>query len=206
MSRKLQDTLFNLKFTAKQLGRNSKKAVKNEKAMKKKLKKAIEQGNVDGARIYAQNAIRHKNEALNMLRLQSRVEAVAARVQTAVDMSSVSKAMSGVVKGMNRALTGGAMDIDKLTKVMDQFEKNSDDIEVRTAYMEGTMASSTATSTPEDEVDGLIKMVADENNLTLMDEFDKNGPVGKKTAESNKENKNGDKKWEARYSELHFFK
>ena len=139
MSRKLQDTLFNLKFTAKQLGRNSKKAVKNEKAMKKKLKKAIEQGNVDGARIYAQNAIRHKNEALNMLRLQSRVEAVAARVQTAVDMSSVSKAMSGVVKGMNRALTGGAMDIDKLTKVMDQFEKNSDDIEVRTAYMEGTM-------------------------------------------------------------------
>lgn len=121
MSRKLQDQLFNLKFTAKQLGRNSKKALKNEKVMKKKLKKAIEQGNTDGARIYAQNAIREKNQALNMLRLQSRVEAVAARVQTAVDMNSVSKAMGGVVKGMNKALTGGAMDVDKLTKIMDQF-------------------------------------------------------------------------------------
>ena len=73
MSKKLHDQLFNLKFTAKQLGRNSKKALKNEKAEKKKLKKAIEKGNTDGARIYAQNAIREKNQALNMLRLQSRV-------------------------------------------------------------------------------------------------------------------------------------
>ena len=86
---------------------------------------------------------------------------------------------------------------------MDQFEKNSDDIEVRTAYMEGTMASSTATSTPEDEVDGLIKMVADENNLTLMDEFDKNGPVGKKTAESNKEGANEVDALAARLQALH---
>jgi charged multivesicular body protein 1 len=186
MSRKLQDQLFNLKFTAKQLGRNSKKALKNEKAMKKKLKKAIEQGNTDGARIYAQNAIREKNQALNMLRLQSRVEAVAARVQTAVDMNSVSKAMGGVVKGMNKALTGGAMDVDKLTQIMDQFEKNSDDLEVRTAYMEGTMSSSTATSTPEDEVDGLIKMVADEHGLQLMDDFNGAGVVGTKTVEDDK--------------------
>ena len=44
MSKKLHDQLFNLKFTAKQLGRNSKKALKNEKAEKKKLKKAIEKG------------------------------------------------------------------------------------------------------------------------------------------------------------------
>ena len=184
MSKKMQNQLFNLKFTAKQLGRNSKKALKNEKAMKTKLKKAIEAGNTDGARIYAQNAIREKNQALNMLRLQSRVEAVAARVQTAVDMNSVSKAMGGVVNGMNAALTGGAMDVNKLTQIMDQFEKNSDDLEVRTAYMEGTMSSSTATSTPEDEVDGLIRQVADENNLQLMEELGSVGKVGTATATS----------------------
>eukprot|EP00945_MAST-04E_sp_MAST-4E-sp1_P005543 g5543.t1 len=184
MSKKLHDQLFNLKFTAKQLGRNSKKALKNEKAEKKKLKKAIEKGNTDGARIYAQNAIREKNQALNMLRLQSRVEAVAARVQTAADMNQVSKAMGSVVKGMNAALKGGAMDVNKLTQVMDQFEKNSDDLEVRTAYMEGTMSSSTATSTPEDDVNSLIKQVADENNLELMNELGAAGAVGTTTAKS----------------------
>ena len=110
-------------------------------------------------------------------------------MQTAVDMNSVSKAMGGVVKGMNKALTGGAMDVDKLTKIMDQFEKNSDDLEVRTAYMEGTMSSSTATSTPEDEVDGLIKMVADEHGLQLMEDFSGAGVVGTKTVEDTKRKK-----------------
>jgi charged multivesicular body protein 1 len=46
----------------------SKKCEKNEKAQKLKLKQAIEKGNMEGAKIYAQNAIREKNQALNYLR------------------------------------------------------------------------------------------------------------------------------------------
>ena len=33
------------------------------------MKKAIEKGNIEGARIYAQNAIRKKSEQLNYLRV-----------------------------------------------------------------------------------------------------------------------------------------
>jgi hypothetical protein len=50
---------------------------------------AIQQGNNEGAKIYAQNAIRKKNEALNLLKLGSRIDAVASRVQTAVTMRKV---------------------------------------------------------------------------------------------------------------------
>lgn len=50
---------------------------------------ALQQGNTDGARIYASNAIRKKSEALNLLRLSSRIDAVASRVETAVTMRSV---------------------------------------------------------------------------------------------------------------------
>ncbi len=58
-----------------------------------------------GAKIYAENAIRKKNEALNLLRLSSisnyrcrlyvlgRIDAVAARVQTAVTMRKVTTSM-----------------------------------------------------------------------------------------------------------------
>lgn len=45
---------------------------------------ALEQGNVEGARIYAENAIRKKNEGLNYLRMAARVDAVSNRVQTAM--------------------------------------------------------------------------------------------------------------------------
>lgn len=68
------------------------------------LVQAIKQGNMEGARIYAANAIRKKNEALNLLRLSSRIDAVASRVQTAVTMRKVTGSMANVVKGMDKAM------------------------------------------------------------------------------------------------------
>ena len=65
---------------------------------------ALQQGNNDGARIYAANAIRKKNESLNLLRLASRVDAVSSRVETAVTMRQVSGNMASVVKGMDKAM------------------------------------------------------------------------------------------------------
>ena len=47
--------MFNLKFAAKQLERDSKKCDKEEKSEKAKLKKAIEKGNMEVARIHAEN-------------------------------------------------------------------------------------------------------------------------------------------------------
>ena len=50
---------------------------------------ALQQKNVEGARIYAENAIRKKNEGLNYLRMAARVDAVSSKVQTAVTMKQV---------------------------------------------------------------------------------------------------------------------
>jgi len=58
----LEDELVNLKITSKQMQRAAKKCDKNEKDAVNKLKKAIAQGNSEGARIYAQDAIREKNQ------------------------------------------------------------------------------------------------------------------------------------------------
>lgn len=82
--------LFNLRFTTKQLEKLSKKAEKEEAAQKAKVKKALQQGNHDTAKIYAENAIRKKNESLNFLRMASKVDAVRCKVQSAVTMKSVS--------------------------------------------------------------------------------------------------------------------
>ncbi len=54
MGDKLLDQIFNLKFTSKQLVKQSHKSEKEEKSEKLKVKKAIEKGNIDGAKIYAQ--------------------------------------------------------------------------------------------------------------------------------------------------------
>jgi len=166
----LEKSLFQLKFTAKQLSRQAKKAGKDEVAEKAKLKKAIQQGNIEGARIYAANAIRKKNESLNLLRLSSRIDAVSSRVQTAVTMQKVTGSMASVVKGMDKAME--SMNLEKISMVMDKFESQFEDLDVQTQYMEGAIGNSTTMSTPQEEVDLLMQQVADEHGLELNQELD----------------------------------
>lgn len=120
-------------FTAKTLNRQAKKAQKDENTEKARLKKvnshrlsasnvqqsnrslqALQQRNTDGARIYASNAIRKKSEALNLLRLSSRLDAVASRVETAVTMRQVTGNMTSVVKGMDKAMD--SMNLERVSR------------------------------------------------------------------------------------------
>lgn len=165
----MEDILFQLKFTSKQFERASKKAEKEEALNKKKVKQAIEKGNLDGARIYAQNAIRKKNESLNYLRLASRIDAVSSRMDTAIKMNAVTKSMSGVVKGMDKVLN--TMDVDKISKIMDKFEQQFDNMDVTSKYMEDAMAQSTSMTTPEDQVNALVAQVADEHGLDISEKL-----------------------------------
>ncbi|CAG8654801.1 4604_t:CDS:2, partial [Acaulospora colombiana] len=161
-------------LTAKQLSRQAKKASKDEVSEKAKLKKAIQQGNIEGARIYAANAIRKKNESLNLLRLSSRIDAVSSRVQTAVTMQKVTGSMASVVKGMDKAME--SMNLEKISMVMDKFEAQFEDLDVQTQYMEGAMGNTTTMSTPQEEVDLLMQQVADEHGLELNQELDSATP------------------------------
>merc|ERR1712227_557578 len=134
----MEKHLFNLKFAAKELERCSKKCDKEEKAEKLKLKKAIEKGNHEVARIHAENAIRQKNQSLNYLRMSARVDATASRVQSAVTTKKVTKSMEGVVKGMSAAMK--SMNLEKISGLMDKFEKEFEDLDVQTSVMEGAMS------------------------------------------------------------------
>lgn len=91
----------------------------------------------EGARIYAENAIREKNQALNFLRLSSRIDAVSSRLETAVRMQQVSAAMGQTVQGMSNAMK--SMEVESISKTMAQFEKQFEDMDVRSKYMETTV-------------------------------------------------------------------
>jgi len=161
----MEKHLFNLKFAAKELERNSKKCDKEEKAEKLKLKKAIEKGNMEVAKIHAENAIRQKNQSLNFLRMSARVDATASRVQSALTTKKVTKSMEGVVKGMSAAMK--SMNLEKISTLMDKFEKEFEDLDVQTGVMEGAMSQTTATNVPQEGVDQLMRQAADEAGLEL---------------------------------------
>ena len=56
--------------------------------------------------------------------------------------------------------------------IMDKFESQFSDLDVQTSYMEETMSNTTAVSTPQDEVDALMKQTAEEANIELQHDLD----------------------------------
>eukprot|EP00850_Spirogloea_muscicola_P001004 SM000004S14874 [mRNA] locus=s4:51655:52269:+ [translate_table: standard] len=162
---KLLEQIFQLRFTSKSLVRQSKKCEKEEKEEKLKVKRAIEKGNMDGARIYAQNAIRKRTEQLNYLRLASRLDAVVARLDSQAKMNVVTKSMGNIVKALDSALASN--NLQKISETMDQFEKQSDNMEVQSQFVQAAMQGSTSLSTPEDDVNSLMQQVADDHGLEV---------------------------------------
>jgi charged multivesicular body protein 1 len=163
--RQMADQVFNLKFTSKQLSKASKKSEKEEKAEKLRVKAAIEKGNIDIAKVYAQNAIRKKNEALNYLRLASRLDAVSSRLDTQVKMNQVNASMVGIVKSLDVALAGN--NLEKMAETMDKFETQFETLDVQTGVVENAMNNQAALSTPEEDVNELMQQVADEHGLEV---------------------------------------
>ena len=196
----MENQLFNLKFASKTLVRQSKKCEKDEKAEKKKLKQvcnwivqlywllisfgriwltpllahlqAIEKQNVEGAKIYAQNAIRKKNEGMNYLRLSSRIDAVASRLDTAMKMRMVTGSMMNITKTLEMSLN--SMNLEQISMTMDKFETQFENLDIASEYVEQTMSQSTSLTTPDDEVNTLMMKVADEHGLELSDAFASN--------------------------------
>lgn len=154
-----------LQMTARQLERMSKNADKEEKAEKLKLKKDMQRNNMEGARIHAESAIRQKNQSINYLRLSARVDAVASRVQTAVSMKQVTASLQGVVRSLDQAMQ--SMNLVQMSSLMDKFEKQFNDLDVQSAYMENAMGASASLSMPEGQVERLMEEVAEEHGLEV---------------------------------------
>eukprot|EP01013_Petalomonas_cantuscygni_P010085 TRINITY_DN23044_c0_g1_i1.p1 TRINITY_DN23044_c0_g1~~TRINITY_DN23044_c0_g1_i1.p1 ORF type:complete len:204 (+),score=43.14 TRINITY_DN23044_c0_g1_i1:185-796(+) len=165
----MEDLVFQLKFSSRQFEKESRRTEKSVATSKAKVKAAIEKGNIEVARVHADTAIRQKNQALTYLKLSARLEAVSARVDSACKMRRVTEQMRGVVKGMDKVLD--SMNPGKIAEVMAQFEKQFDDVDVTTSYMDHAMDTTTATAAPRDEVDALLLAIADEHQLDAAGEL-----------------------------------
>ena len=88
-SDKMLDMLYEFKFMAKNLRKESTKAENQEKQFILKVKDAIEKNMPETAKIHAADAIRKKMEAKRYLTLSSKLDAVHARLQSAYQTQRV---------------------------------------------------------------------------------------------------------------------
>jgi charged multivesicular body protein 1 len=165
-SKTVDEMVWDMKFQSKALERLSKKSEKEQKKAMAQCKKAITQGNKEGAEIYAQNAIRHKEEALQFLQMAAKVDGVASKLKSVQVQQSVARALGQMSGEMGRAME--SMDVMQIAQTMDTFEQQLGELDTQGTLIAGAMDSA-QTNTPVDEVDALIQQTADEHGLDMAE-------------------------------------
>jgi charged multivesicular body protein 1 len=163
------DMLFEFKMMAKNLQKQSVKAVQEEKFSVMKVKEAIERNNIETAKIHATDAIRKKNESRRLLILSSKIDAVHSRLQNAYQTSKLTEGMQTLTRQMNSAL--GSMDLVQVNETMKGFENMFDNLDVNAEFMDRVMDNVNAGTADESGVKDLIGQVATEFNIKLESEF-----------------------------------
>jgi charged multivesicular body protein 1 len=69
--------------------------------------------------------------------MASRIDACSSRIETAVRMGQVTSSMKGVTKGMEKSLA--SMDINQISTLMDKFEQQFEDLDVKVNYVAGML-------------------------------------------------------------------
>jgi len=156
-----------MKMASREMSHKAAKCEKEMAAEKNKVKRAIEKGNIDGARVFAQNAIRKNHESVNYLRLSSKLDAVSSRLDAAHRSQTMTKDICKAVPKLQKIVKD--LDIDQLTLSMDQFEHLFEDLDVRSDYMTSAVEQTTASTTPSDQVDSLIAQVAEAHALDVTE-------------------------------------
>lgn len=93
------------------------------------------------------------------------MDAVASRLEAADRSQQMTKGIFKAIPGLKTALD--SMDVEKVTTSMDQFERLFEDLDVRGDYVTNAVDSTTAMSTPVDQVDSLIQQVGEEHALDV---------------------------------------
>ncbi|OMJ24253.1 Vacuolar protein-sorting-associated protein 46 [Smittium culicis] len=105
-------------------------------------------------------------------------------------MNKISRNMATVVVGMDKAMK--SMNLEQISVVMDKFEQQFEDLDVKTGVMDSAVGGVVSSSVPVDQVDGLLKMVADEAGLEFNHSLGVNSVPNDKLPTSSVANSNPD--------------
>ena len=173
---RLQEKVFELRLTARRLGRLANKHTRQAQKEKEHTRRGMESGNMDAARIYAESSIRNTRQATAYLRLQARLNAVASKVESGEKFRMATKEVAAVSTHLNRAVD--SMDVAEISRRMSEFEGVMEDMDVRSGVLDETTQAVVATGAPREEVELLMQRVAEEYGLELGDALAPPGILG----------------------------
>lgn len=119
------------------------------------------------AKVYAENAIRIRKEALGIQRFSAKLSAVGSKLESAYRTQQISMQIKQCVPRLESALK--QMNKMQISEQMLQFESVFEDLDVKTADITGALDNITGSSVQQDEVNGLLQQMMAEQGMEVGD-------------------------------------
>ena len=100
----LLDVSIELKMNARTMEKQACKLEAQEKQERKKILEAMNKGQMENAKIYAETVIRQRKEALNVRRFGVKMGALSAKIESAARTQQMSETMKNTIPVLNKAM------------------------------------------------------------------------------------------------------
>ena len=158
-----------LNRTVRELDRERTKLEQQEKKIIADIKKMAKQGQMDAVKIMAKDLVRTRNFVKKFILMRANIQAVSLKIQTMRSTAAMAKAMQGVTKAM--ATMNKKMNLPQLQKIMMEFEKQSEIMDMKDEMMSDTMDDVLGEEDDEEESEAVVQQVFDELGLTFTDQL-----------------------------------
>ena len=148
------DVAIDLKLNAKMMDKQASKIEAQEKATRKKILTALNSGQTENAKIFAETAIATKKEAQNTRRFAAKMGALSMKIESAARTQQMSEQLKASVPALTTAMK--QMEKMGVAGSVAEFEKVFEDMEVKTGEISGAMDNIMGASTDASEVDALL--------------------------------------------------
>ncbi len=159
-----REHLLNLKMVNRRLNKSMKKLDNTERQTERKIRQAIEKGDMQAARMYAQDTVRSRKWSRGYQSLISKIDGLLFKLERADAVQNIAGEMKGVAKTLINA--NHALNLPEIDHLVGDMQKALDGIEETSEIMEDSMDNLFESDTDETEIDNLLTEYGVEVGLT----------------------------------------
>eukprot|EP01133_Synstelium_polycarpum_P010591 gene10591-12324_t len=126
-------------------------------------------GQMNSAKIMAKDLVRTRFHVQKFYEMKTQLQAVSLRIQTLQSTQSMAEAMKGVTKAM--MVMNKQMNIPQFTKIMMEFEMQSDKMDMKEEMMNDTMDDIMTQDSEEEQSQEILNQVLDEIGIDLASQL-----------------------------------
>lgn len=147
--------ILNLKVVQRRLARSQRKLENQQRQTEKKVRAAIQKGDMDSARMYAKDVVRSKKWALGYQSLTSKIDGLIFKLERADAVQSIAGEMKGVAGALRQV--NMELNLPEIENVVNDLNASLDGIEDKSEIMEDAVDGLFEMDTNEEDVDSLLQ-------------------------------------------------